>query len=167
MNDKIKQKTNTRLQDDKMCVTEHIPQVSVCMLMYNKYLRECIDSVLTQTFKYFEFLIVDDGSDDDSMEIVKSYHDNKIRLIQNTHDYIGSLNMLLDEAHGKYIARMDTDDIMLSEWLQVQFDYMEYHSSIDLVASEMYYIRNIYDDVELYNLVTINLHHFENSKMKF
>lgn len=75
--------------------------------------------------------------------------------------------MLLDEAHGKYIARMDTDDIMLSEWLQVQFDYMEYHSSIDLVASEMYYIRNIYDDVELYNLVTINLHHFENSKMKF
>lgn len=161
MNDKIKQETNTRLQDDKMCVTEHIPQVSVCMLMYNKYLREYIDSVLTQTFKDFEFLIIDDGSDDDNMEIVKSYHDNKIRLIQNTHDYIGSLNMLLDEAHGKYIARMDTDDIMLSEWQQVQFD------SIDLIASEMYYIRNIYDDVELYNLVTINLHHFENSKMKF
>lgn len=109
-----------------MRVTEHIPQVSVCMLMYNKYLRECIDSVLTQTFKDFEFLIVDNGSDDDSMEIVKSYHDNRIRLIQNTHDYIGSLNMLLDEVHSKYIARMDADDIILLERLQVQFDYMEY-----------------------------------------
>lgn len=126
MNDKIKQKTNTRLQDHEMRVTEHIPQVSVCMLMYNKYLRECIDSVLTQTFKDFEFLIVDDSSDDDSMEIVKSYHDNRIRLIQNTHDYIGSLNMLLDEVHSKYIARMDADDIILLERQQVQFDYMEY-----------------------------------------
>lgn len=88
-----------------MYVTEHIPQVSIYMSMYNasKYLRECIDSVLTQTFKDFEFLIVDDGSNDDSMEIVKSYHDNRIRLIQNTHDYIGSLNMLLDEARGNIL----------------------------------------------------------------
>lgn len=64
MNDKIKQETDTRLQDNEICVAEHIPQVSVCMPMYNapKYLRECIDSVLAQTFKDFEFLIVDDGS---------------------------------------------------------------------------------------------------------
>lgn len=77
-------------------------------------MRECTDSVLPQTFKDFEFLTADDGSDDDSVEIVKSYHDDRIRLIQNTHDYIGSLDMLLDEARGKYIARMDADDIMLS-----------------------------------------------------
>lgn len=66
MNDKIKQDNDTRLQDNETCVTEHIPQVSVCMPMYNasKYLRECIDSVLAKTFKDFEFLIVDDGSDD-------------------------------------------------------------------------------------------------------
>ena len=82
MNDKIKQDNDTRLQDNdtrlqdnETCVTEHIPQVSVCMPMYNasKYLRECIDSVLAQTFKDFEFLIVDDGSDDDSVEIVLFY----------------------------------------------------------------------------------------------
>lgn len=144
MNDKIKQENDTRLQDNETCVTEHIPQVSVCMPMYNasKYLRECIDSVLAQTFKDFELLIVDDGSDDDSVEIVKSYHDDRIRLIENTHDYIGSLNMLLDEARGKYIARMDADDIMLSERLQVQFNYMECNSSIDLVASGMCYMGN-------------------------
>lgn len=66
MNDKIKQDNDSRLQDNEACVTEHIPQVSVCMPMYNasKYLRECIDSVLAQTFKDFEFLIVDDGSGD-------------------------------------------------------------------------------------------------------
>ena len=58
------------------------PVISVCMSMYNasKYLRECIDSVLAQTFKNFEFLIVDDGSTDNSVEIVKSYNDNRIRL---------------------------------------------------------------------------------------
>lgn len=66
MNDKIKQDNDSRLQDNETCVTEHIPQVSVCIPMYNasKYLRECIDSVLAQTFKDFEFLIVDDGSGD-------------------------------------------------------------------------------------------------------
>lgn len=66
MNDKIKQDNDSRLQDNETYVTEHIPQVSVCMPMYNasKYLRECIDSVLAQTFKDFEFLIVDDGSGD-------------------------------------------------------------------------------------------------------
>lgn len=137
MNDKIKQENDTRLQDNETCVTEHIPQVSVCMPMYNasKYLRECIDSVLAQTFKDFEFLIVDDGSDDDSVEIVKSYHDDRIRLIENTHDYIGSLNMLLDEARGKYIARMDADDVMMPERLQVQLEYMESHENIDILAT--------------------------------
>ena len=119
-----------------------IPPVSVCMSMYNasKYLRECIDSVLAQTFTDFEFLIVDDGSTDDSVEIVQSYHDSRIRLIENKHDYIGSLNILLDEARGKYIARMDADDVMMPERLRIQFEYMENHTSADLVASGMNYL---------------------------
>lgn len=59
------------------------PMVSVCMAMYNasRYLRECIDSILAQTFTDFELLIVDDGSTDDSKEIVRSYEDQRIRLI--------------------------------------------------------------------------------------
>lgn len=115
----------------------NIPPVSVCMSMYNasKYLRECIDSVLAQTFKDFEFLIVDDGSTDDSVEIVQSYHDSRIRLIKNKHDYIGSLNILLDEARGKYIARMDADDVMMPERLKIQFEYMESHGNIDVLAT--------------------------------
>ena len=59
-------------------------------------MRECIDSVITQTFKDFEFLIVDDGSTDNSVEIVMSYNDSRIKLIKNKHDYIGSLNILLE-----------------------------------------------------------------------
>lgn len=103
------------------------PAVSVCMPVYNasRYLRECIDSVLSQTFADFEFLIADDGSDDDSAAIVESYADPRIRLIRREHGYIASLNCLLDEARGRYIARMDADDVMLPDRLRLQFDYME------------------------------------------
>lgn len=110
--------------------------ISVCMAMYNasQYLRECIDSILQQTFTDFELLIVDDGSTDDSCEIVRSYDDSRIRLIENNHDYIGSLNLLLKEAKGKYIAKMDADDIMLPFRLEKQFMYMEEHLSIDIIG---------------------------------
>ena len=69
------------------------PAISVCMSMYNAgpYLRECIDSVLAQTFEDFEFIIVDDGSEDDSAAIVASYADPRIRLIRGGHDYVASL----------------------------------------------------------------------------
>lgn len=119
-----------------------MPSISVCMSMYNAsaYLRECIDSVLSQTFTDFEFLIVDDGSTDDSTLIVESYSDARIRLVRNRHDYISSLNLLLEKAIGKYIARMDADDIMVKDRLQVQFDYMESHSHVDLVGSGMNYM---------------------------
>lgn len=88
--------------------------ISVCIPVYNasRYLCECIDSILSQSFVNFELLVVDDGSTDDSVEIIRSYSDSRIRLIENKHDYIGSLNLLLQEARGKYIARMDADDVM-------------------------------------------------------
>lgn len=99
------------------------PAISVCMSMYNAapYLRECIDSVLAQTFEDFEFIIVDDGSEDDSAAIVASYADPRIRLIRGGHDYVASLNRSLDEARGRYVARMDADDVMHPERLARQF----------------------------------------------
>lgn len=74
------------------------------MPMYNAapYLRACIDSVLSQSFKDFEFVIVEDGSTDDSVRIVESYYnDSRIRLIKNEHDFIGTCNTYLKEALGK------------------------------------------------------------------
>lgn len=115
------------------------PKISVCMAMYNAalYLRECIESILSQSFTDFELLIVDDGSTDDSKEIVNSYDDERIRLICNDHDYIAALNLLLREAKGKYIARMDADDIMLPYRLSAQYGYMEKHPEIGVLGGGM------------------------------
>lgn len=112
------------------------PAISVCISMYNAapFLKDCIDSILSQSFTDFELLIVDDGSTDDSKDIVRSYHDNRIRLIENEHDYIGSLNILLKEAKGKYIARMDADDLMMPNRLELQIAYMEAHADIDILG---------------------------------
>lgn len=117
------------------------PCISVVMPMYNPnitYLKECVDSIISQTFKDFELIIVDDGSTDLSgVEFIHAYNDPRIRLIQNKHDYINSLNTGIREAKGVYIVRMDADDIMLPERLQVQFDYMELHLDIDICGSWM------------------------------
>jgi len=118
------------------------PKISVCMAMYNaaSYLRECIESILSQSFTDFELLIVDDGSTDDSKEIVNSYNDERIRLICNNHDYIAALNFLLHEAKGKYIARMDADDIMLPHRLENQYYYMESNPLVGILATSACYI---------------------------
>ncbi|MBO5181079.1 MAG: glycosyltransferase [Paraprevotella sp.] len=117
-------------------MTSKTPTISVCMPVYNAapYLKECIDSILAQTYKDFELLIVDDGSTDGSVDIVRSYCDPRIRLILNEHDYISSLNLLLDEARGKYIARMDADDVMMPYRLQAQFGHMEKHTEIGVLG---------------------------------
>lgn len=114
------------------------PKISVCMAMYNAatHLRECVDSVLAQTFADFELLIVDDGSTDSSADIVRSYSDSRIRLICRPHDFIASLNTLLSEARGHYIARMDADDIMMPDRLQIQYNYLETHPEVAAVCSQ-------------------------------
>lgn len=119
--------------------TDTAPLVSVCIPCYNaaSYLSECLDSILTQTFSDFELLIVDDGSTDNSVEIIQSYQDSRIRLFRNDHDFIGALNLLLSEARGKYIARMDADDVMLPDRLLTQFNYMEHHPDTDILGCGM------------------------------
>lgn len=75
--------------------TRNAPAVSVCMSIYNasQFLKACIESILCQTFKDFELLIVDDGSTDNSRDIVRAYNDPRIRLMENKHNYIKSLNL--------------------------------------------------------------------------
>lgn len=118
---------------------KHQVPISVCMPMYNasEYLQECMESILSQSFVDFELLIVDDGSTDNSRDIVRSYNDARIRLIENRHDYIETLNIMLHQAQGKYIARMDADDIMMPGRLQVQYTYMEEHPDVDIWAGAM------------------------------
>ena len=107
------------------------PEITVLMSVYNgaKFLAEAIDSILAQTFTDFEFIIIDDASSDDSLHIINSYKDARIVLIQNNKN-IGltkSLNIGIAKAKGKYIARMDADDISMPKRLEKQFDFMEEH----------------------------------------
>lgn len=106
-----------------------MPQVTVLMPVFNgeKFIKEAIDSVLKQSFTDFELLIMDDGSMDNTLSLIKRYSDKRIRLETRTHDFIGNLNEGLRLAQGKYIARMDADDIMHSERLRIQVKIMEQH----------------------------------------
>ncbi len=104
------------------------------MPVYNgeKYLREAIDSILSQTYRNFEFLIIDDGSEDRSVEIINSYNDKRIILEKNEKN-IGlelTLNKGIRLAHGDYIARMDCDDISLSHRLERQVRFMDSHPEV-------------------------------------
>ena len=90
------------------------PAISIVMPAYNAemYIREAIDSVICQSFPDFECIVVDDGSTDGTRDIIRAYHDKRIVLLENKHDFIASLNLGMDAARGRYIARMDADDIM-------------------------------------------------------
>ncbi len=107
-------------------------RISVVMTVYNsqKYVSEAIKSVLTQSFEDFEFIIVDDGSTDNTCSIIQSFSDERIKLIQNKHDFIGSLNIGMKNAVGKYIARMDADDIMHIDRLKIQYSIMEEYTDV-------------------------------------
>ena len=115
------------------------PLVSIVLPMFNaeQYIKECVDSILAQTYTNFELIIIDDGSTDNSVRIVGSYHDTRIRLVRNMHDYIGSLNKGLSESRGKYIARMDADDKMKPQRLERQVKVMEAHPEIALCCGYM------------------------------
>ncbi|MDR1502656.1 MAG: glycosyltransferase [Prevotella sp.] len=115
------------------------PAISIVMPVYNaaRYLPETMESVLTQTFSDFELIIVNDGCTDDSVDIIKSYNDGRIVLMENRHDFIRSLNRGIGKSQGKYIARMDADDIMLPKRLSVQYEFMEAHPGIDICGSWM------------------------------
>ena len=95
-----------------------MPVVTVLMPVYNgaAYLREAMDSILHQTYHDFEFLIINDGSTDESENIIHSYQDSRIRYLKNETNIrlIATLNKGLKEASGKYIVRMDADDISVS-----------------------------------------------------
>lgn len=119
-------------------MTDTAPLVSVFMPVYNAgiYLAEAIDSILNQTYTNFEFVILNDGSTDKSEEIIKSFNDPRIRLENNERNIglIASLNRGLTLCKGKYIARMDQDDISLPTRLEKQISWLEGHPEYGLIG---------------------------------
>lgn len=116
-----------------------MPKVTVLMAVYNGegYLREAMDGILTQTFPDFEFLIINDGSTDLTKEIIQSYEDPRIRLVDNERNLglTRSLNKGLELAKGEYIARQDADDISEPERLAQQVTFLEMHTEVALVGT--------------------------------
>lgn len=117
------------------------PEISVLMSVYNgaDFLSLAIESILTQTFSDFEFIIVDDASTDATPDVIKQYaaKDARIRVITNEKNLglTKSLNRGLAFAEGKYIARMDADDIALPERFMTQYWFMEEHPSLGALGS--------------------------------
>ncbi|HAS7841575.1 TPA: glycosyltransferase family 2 protein, partial [Vibrio cholerae] len=116
------------------------PKISVVMSVYNgeKYLGEAIDSILKQTFSDFEFIIINDGSTDKTLEIIKSYmkKDDRIVLVSRENKgLIVSLNEGLDLAKGQYIARMDADDISIKSRFEKQIEFLDSNPDIGVCGT--------------------------------
>jgi len=120
------------------------PKVTVLMSVNNgaKYLSEAIESILDQSFGNFEFLVIDDGSTDSSASIIEACSDSRIVLVRNEENLglTRSLNKGLGLARGKYIARMDADDIALPQRLARQVAFLEDHPEIGLLGTAYWVI---------------------------
>lgn len=117
------------------------PLVSILMPVYRTepWLREAIDSMLNQTFTDFELIILNDCSPDDAETILDTYSDPRIVRYRGDHN-VGLANILnhgLDMARGRYIARMDSDDLSLPDRLAIQVAYLDSHPNIDLCSTAM------------------------------
>jgi glycosyltransferase involved in cell wall biosynthesis len=113
-------------------------EISVIMAVYNdeQYIREAIGSILNQSYKEFELLIIDDKSTDKTIDIIKSFKDKRIRLLRNKSNKgpAYSRNYGLLKAKGKYIAVLDSDDIAYKNRLKIQKKYLDEHKDVCLVG---------------------------------
>ena len=102
--------------------------ISVLLPVYNggKYLEEAVASILKQTYKNFELIIIDDGSTDDTRDVISLFKDHRIKVIsRGNKGLITSLNEGIELASGQWIARMDADDIALPQRFELQLDWLQ------------------------------------------
>jgi len=115
------------------------PLVSVVMMVrnYKTYLKESMDSILGQTYKELEFIIVDNASTDGTSEIIASYDDPRITHLRIDEDlgFTASLNYGIERAKGDFIARHDGDDVSLPERFERQVAYLKEHKDVDILGS--------------------------------
>lgn len=129
-----------------------MPKVSVIMGVFNtpkKYICASIDSILNQTFEDFEFIICNDGTTDDTFKYIRQkYDDKRIVWIENDKNrgLAYTLNNCLKNAKGQYIARMDTDDISMSDRLEKQVKVLDDFQQIGVVGSNI----NVFDENGVY-----------------
>lgn len=119
------------------------PLVSVIIPIYNAelYIVQAIESILLQTLKNFELLLINDASTDNSLQIIKSFKkkDKRIKIINNKTNVqmAESLNLGIEKAKSEIIARMDQDDIAFINRLEVQYDFLQLHPEVAIVGNDI------------------------------
>lgn len=112
--------------------------ISIALPVYNgeKYIAECLDSLLAQTYEDFEIILIDDCSTDDTAQIVAGYDDTRIRYYKNEKNLgiVHTLNKAFGLCRGEYIARMDADDIAMPQRLEKQLELMERNPELGIVS---------------------------------
>lgn len=120
------------------------PSVSVVMPVYNasQYLAEAIESILVQTFSDFELIVVNDGSTDDSLRIINSFKDTRLKILENKTNMgnYATRNKGDRAARGKYICVMDSDDVACPDRLEKQYSFMEHSPGVGMAGSCIQYI---------------------------
>jgi glycosyltransferase involved in cell wall biosynthesis len=137
------------------------PTVSVVMSVFNgeRFVAEAIESILNQTFRDFEFIIIDDGSSDGTADILARYQKADNRMVLHHHPNQGqvpSLNIGCGLARGRYIARIDADDVALPERFERQVDYLERNPQVALVGSSIINIDEMGRNLSAWPLPTNN-----------
>ena len=126
------------------------PLVSVILPVYNceKYIEKSIKSILDQSYKNFELIIINDCSNDSTDEIVKKFNDERIHYVINDINLklIDTLNKGIKLSKGKYIARMDADDISHPDRLKQQVDFLEINTKVDVLGTAFEIIGNQNND---------------------
>jgi glycosyltransferase involved in cell wall biosynthesis len=122
------------------------PKVSVIIPTFNsgRYLPEAVGSVFNQTLINWELIVVDDGSTDQTPEVIKPYlSDNRVKyLFQNNNERSAARNKGLNHSLGEYIQFLDADDLIHSEKLKRQSDYLDCHEGVDVVLSEYCFFKD-------------------------
>ncbi|MGE9290239.1 MAG: glycosyltransferase family 2 protein [Puniceicoccales bacterium] len=115
------------------------PRVSILLPVYNgeKYIRAAIESIVVQSYPHWELLVLDDGSTDRSLEIARSFSDERVRSLPNGENLgvAKTLNRGMALSQGEFIARMDADDEALPERLEKQVAFLDSHREVDLLGT--------------------------------
>lgn len=124
------------------------PTISVIMSVFNgkEFLNEAIESILNQTYKNFEFIIMNDGSEDGSLEIIKEYQERDSRIVIINQENMGltkSLNRGIEQSRGKYIARQDADDISYLDRFEKQLKFIDNKNDCMVCSSNYEVINNL------------------------
>jgi glycosyltransferase involved in cell wall biosynthesis len=121
----------------------NVPAISIVMTFYRDraFVGQAVQSILDQTFDDFEFIIVDDGSDDGSYDVVAQFNDPRVRIVRGTnHGLVGALNTGIRLARSSLVARQDADDISLPERLERQFAWMSANPKCAVVGTFFRYV---------------------------